>query len=171
MPVNSERKVDYGVTNIMAAPKATKVVINVGIGKNRDNQKYVEDVSSGLAKISGQKPAKRLAKKAISGFKVRAGDKVGLVVTLRGRRMNDFLKKLANITLPRLRDFRGLDPKSFDQQNNFTLGIKEHLIFPETSHATENIHGLEITINTTAKTRDEAVILLKNLGFPFKENK
>ena len=171
MPVNSELKSPGSVTNVMAMPKVTKVVINVGIGKNRDNQKYVEDVSSNLTKISGQKPAIRKAKKAIAGFKVRAGDNVGLVVTLRGRRMNDFLKKLSHITLPRLRDFRGLDPKSFDKENNFTLGIKEHVIFPETSHAAENIHGLEITINTTAKTRDDAVKLLKELGFPFKENK
>jgi len=157
--------------NVMAVPKVTKVIINVGIGKNRGNEKFVQDVTDNLTKISGQKPTIRKAKKAISGFKVREGDKVGLVVTLRGNRMCDFLDKLANAALPRLRDFRGLDPKSFDKENNFTLGVKEHNIFPEVTQATENIHGLEITINTTAKTQEDGTKLLKGLGFPFKENK
>lgn len=162
---------EEGYANKMAVPKVTKVTINVGIGKNRGNEKFVADVASNLQKITGQKAAVRRAKKAISGFKVRIGDNVGLVVTLRGVRMYDFLDKLANITLPRLRDFRGLDPKSFDKNNNFNLGIKEHLVFPEVTHSAENIHGLEISIATTAKNQKDAIKLIKELGFPFrKEN-
>ncbi|MDO8686705.1 MAG: 50S ribosomal protein L5 [Candidatus Berkelbacteria bacterium] len=160
-----------GYKNKMAVPKVTKVTVNVGIGKNRGNEKFVADVTSNLQKITGQKPAIRKAKKAISGFKVRIGDSVGLVVTLRGVRMYDFLDKLANITLPRLRDFRGLDQKSFDKNNNFTLGIKEHLVFPEVTHSVDNIHGLEISIATTAKNQKDAIKLIKEIGFPFrKEN-
>ena len=157
-----------GYTNKMAVPKITKVTVNVGIGKNRGNEKFVADVASNLQKITGQKAAVRKAKKAISGFKVREGDKVGLVVTLRGVRMYNFLDKLANIALPRLRDFRGLDQKSFDKNNNFTLGIKEHLVFPEVTHSAENIHGLEISIATTAKNQKDAIKLIKEIGFTFK---
>lgn len=156
--------------NKMAVPKVIKVTLNVGIGKNRQNEKFVKDVKENLAKISGQIPAFRKAKKAISGFKVRENDNVGLQVTLRGNKMYDFLDKFANVTLPRMRDFRGLDPKSFDKDFNFNFGVKEQLIFPETSHNAETIHGLGISITTTAKNKEDAINLLKGMGFPFKEN-
>ncbi|AKM82697.1 TPA: 50S ribosomal protein L5 [Candidatus Berkelbacteria bacterium] len=155
--------------NKMAVPKVEKVVINVGIGKIRANEGLVNQIKKNIEAIAGQKPAVRKAKKAISGFKVREGDEVGLTVTLRGERMYDFMDKLANVTLPRVRDFRGLNPKSFDKKGGFTLGIREHIYFPEVAHSTENIHGLEVTIVTTAKTPVEAQKLLKLLGFPFKE--
>jgi large subunit ribosomal protein L5 len=155
--------------NKMAVPKLVKVVINIGIGKVRENEKLVEIIKKNLAEISGQMPAVRKAKKAISGFKVREGDEVGLTVTLRGERMYDFMDKLANVTLPRVRDFRGLNPKSFDKNGNFTLGIKENVYFPEVSHNTENIHGLEVTIVSTAKNPADGQKLLTKLGLPFGE--
>lgn len=155
--------------NRMAVPKLVKVVINIGIGKVRENEKLVEIIKKNLAEISGQMPAVRKAKKAISGFKVREGDEVGLTVTLRGERMYDFMDKLANVTLPRVRDFRGLNPKSFDKNGNFTLGIKENVYFPEVSHNTENIHGLEVTIVSTAKNPTDGQKLLTKLGLPFGE--
>lgn len=156
--------------NKMAAPKLVKVVINVGIGKIRDNEKLVANIIQNIAAICGQKPQVRKSKKAISGFKVRAGDEVGLTATIRGDKMYDFVDKLANVTLPRVRDFRGLNPKSFDQNGNFTLGIKENVNFPEVSHNTENIHGLEVTIVSTAQNPVEGQKLLTRLGLPFKES-
>ena len=160
--------ISEGYKNNMAVPKISKVVVNVGIGKTRVNSAAVEQIKKNLAAITGQKPAIRKSRKAISGFKVRTGDEVGLMVTLRGDRMYDFLEKLINITLPRIRDFRGLNPKSFDGNGNFTLGMTENIYFPEVSQVTENIHGLEITVVTTAKNKDEGLKLLKELGFPFK---
>lgn len=156
--------------NKMAVPKLVKVIINVGIGKICDNEKLVEVIKKNIAAITGQKPNVRKSKKAISGFKVREGDEVGLTVTLRGNKMYDFIDKLANVTLPRVRDFRGLNPKSFDQNGNFTLGIKENVYFPEVAHNTENIHGLEVTIVTTAKNVADGQKLLSRLGLPFKES-
>lgn len=157
-----------GFKNKLAVPKVKKVIVNVGIGKIRDNKAFVEQVKKNLTAITGQAPAIRRSKKAISGFKVREGDEVGLVVTLHGIKMYDFLEKLANVTLPRIRDFRGLDPKSFGKSGNFTLGVREHIYFPETSHNTENIHSLEITIVTSAENAVEGQKLLTKLGFPFK---
>ncbi len=162
---------EEGFSNKLAVPKITKVIVHVGIGKARDNQKFVEMVKNNLTAITGQKPALTKTKKAISGFKVREGDIAGLIVTLRGEKMYDFLEKLANVTLPRLRDFRGLDEKSFGKSGNFNLGIKEHIIFPEISHEQDAIHGLEITIVTTAKNSKDGQKLLVMLGFPFKEQK
>ena len=155
--------------NKMAVPKLVKVVINVGTGKVRENEKLVEAIKHNISEISGQKPAIRKSKKAISGFKVREGDEVGLTVTIRGDRMYDFIDKLASVTLPRVRDFRGLNPKSFDKNGNFTLGIRENVYFPEVSHSTENIHGLEVTIVTTAKNAEDGQKLLSRLGLPFGE--
>lgn len=161
-----------GIKNKMAVPKVKKVVINVGIGKNRSLPKYKEEVTENLMKITGQKPTSRRARKAISEFKIKMGDEVGLMVTLRGEKMYDFLDKLANITLPRLRDFRGLNPKSIDNFGNFSLGMKEHLIFPEISGESGVMHGLGISVNTTAQSKEETQKLLEYLGFPFikKEN-
>lgn len=158
-----------GYKNPLAVPKVTKVVVNVGIGKMRANTGFVEQVKKNLTLITGQTPAIRRSRKAISGFKVRLGDEVGLMVTLRGEKMYDFLDKLANVTLPRIRDFRGIDEKSFGSSGSFTLGVKENIYFPEVSHNTENIHSLEVSIVTTAKNATEGAKLLKELGFPFKE--
>lgn len=157
-----------GFKNKMAVPKVLKVIVNVGVGKLRANSGYVDQVKKNLTAITGQFPKTTRSKKAISGFKVREGDEVGLMVTLRGVRMYDFLEKLANVTLPRIRDFRGLDQKSFGKSGNFTLAVKENLYFPETSHNTENVHSLEITIVTTAKDSKNGEKLLTKLGFPFK---
>ena len=158
-----------GYKNRLAVPRLEKVVVNVGTGKIRGNSGLVEGVVKNLAAITGQKPSVRKSRKAISGFKIRENEEVGLTVTLRGDRMYDFLDKLANVTLPRVRDFRGLNPKSFDKDGNFTLGMKEHIYFPEVAHATENIHGLEVTIVTTAKNPEEGQKLLTRLGLPFGE--
>ena len=162
-PVMKEKK----FKNINAVPKIEKVIVNVGIGKIRANQKLVDSVINNITLITGQKPVIRKSKKAISGFKVRQGDEVGLMVTLRSDKMYDFLQKLANATLPRLRDFRGLDTKSFDGNANFSMGIREHIVFPEVSHQAENIHGLEIVIVTSTKNKEDAQALLEGLGFPF----
>lgn len=158
---------DAGYTNKLSVPKVTKVVLNVGIGKNRDNQKFVDLVKENIRAITGQTPVVRKSRISIAGFKVREGDSVGMTVTLRGKKMYDFLDKLANITLPRLRDFRGLNPKSIDKNGNFTLGVREHVVFPEISHESENIHGLEITFVTTSKNPTDTEKLINLLGFPF----
>lgn len=162
---------DLGIKNKLALPRLRKVVVNVGIGANKTNPKLTEMVLSNLTAITGQKPVIRKARKAISGFKVRTGDEVGLMVTLRGQRMYDFVQKIAHVTLPRLRDFRGLDPKSFDQAGNFTLGFKEQLIFPEiTNEKTEVVHGLEVTMIMNTYNAEHSKQLLVALGFPFKKN-
>jgi large subunit ribosomal protein L5 len=162
---------DLGIKNKLALPKLRKVVVNVGIGANKTNPKLTETVMANLTAITGQKPVIRKARKAISGFKVRTGDEVGLMVTLRGQRMYDFVQKIAHVTLPRLRDFRGLDPKSFDQAGNFTLGFKEQLIFPEiTNEKTEVTHGLEVSMIMNTHNAEHSKQLLVALGFPFKKN-
>ncbi|MCL5407687.1 MAG: 50S ribosomal protein L5 [Patescibacteria group bacterium] len=156
--------------NKMAVPKLEKIVINVGIGKMRENPKFKDFVLESLKSIAGQKAKVTKAKKAIAGFKIRQNDEIGLVVTLRHGRMYDFAYKLANIVLPRMRDFRGLDEKDFDQAGNFTLALKEQVIFPEISHEkAEIIHGMSITFVTTAKDLKEGRMLLEALGFPFKK--
>jgi large subunit ribosomal protein L5 len=161
---------ELGISNVFALPILIKVVINIGTGQNKTNPKFTEIAKTTLLAITGQKPAIRKAKKAISGFKTRQGDQVGLVVTLRDSKMYDFVDKLANIVLPRLRDFRGLDEKSFDKNGNYTLGIAEQIIFPEITHEkAEVIHGLSITFVTTAKDAKSGHALLKALGFPFKK--
>lgn len=161
------------IGNRLAVPRVQKVTVNVGIGKiAKTNSKLTEEIVANLAAITGQKPAVRRARQAISGFKVRAGEEVGLMVTLRGEKMYDFLAKLANIALPRLRDFRGLDPKSFDPNGNLTLGIKEQIIFPEIMHEkAEQLHGLEVSIITNSGSAKKSQKLLEELGFPFKKEK
>ncbi|MFA6322412.1 MAG: 50S ribosomal protein L5 [Candidatus Buchananbacteria bacterium] len=163
-------KEKFGYKNEMAAPKILKVVINVGAGQGLKDPKFNELAESTLMRITGQRPVKTLAKKSISNFKIREGLIVGLMVTLRGQRMYDFLNKLINITLPRVRDFRGLDPKSVDLQGNLNLGFREHISFPEIkSDEVERIHGLQICVVTSAKTHEEGLELLKLLGFPFQK--
>jgi large subunit ribosomal protein L5 len=147
-----------------------KIIVNMGVGRFKDDKKYLESAADDLAIITGQRPATRVARKAIAGFKLRAGDPVGLVVTLRGKRADDFFKKLVCIVLPRLRDFHGVPRKAFDGSGNYTLGIEEHTVFSEIDpNKVDKIKGLEITIVTTAKTDEEGLQLLEDLGMPFEK--
>ncbi len=164
-------KAELGLANDLAVPKLEKVVVGVGLGQGLRDPRFNEVAESALVRITGQRPIKTLAKKSIAAFKVRQGMTVGLKVTLRGQRMWDFVDKLVNITLPRLRDFRGLEAKSLDGSGNLTIGFKENLAFPEIkSDEVEKIHGLEVTVVTTAKNNQEGLALLKRLGFPIKDS-
>lgn len=163
-------KSSFGYKNKMQMPKIKKLVISVGIGSLKDKNK-IKVIQDRLAKITGQKEAARAAKKAIATFKTRQGDILGYQVTLRGQRMYDFLDRLIHIAIPRMRDFRGLDARSIDEMGNFTLGIKEHTIFPETTDEDlKDVFGFSITVVTTSKNKEEAKEYLKSLGFPFKKN-
>lgn len=163
-------KEQRGYKNIMQVPKISKVVLNVGFGRHTKEKSYMEGVVKTLEKITGQKPVLNKAKKSISNFKIRQGQEIGASVTLRGDQMYEFLYKLINLTLPRVRDFRGLNPKSFDAKGNYTLGFKENLAFPEMGvESSELIHGVELTVATTANTPEEGLALLKEIGFPFKQ--
>ena len=156
--------------NIMEVPKLEKIVINMGIGEARDNPKMLESAVKELEIITGQKPVITQAKKSIANFKLREGMKVGTKVTLRGQKMYDFLDKLMNIALPRVRDFRGVSSSSFDGRGNYALGIKEQLIFPEIEYdMVESIRGLDIVVVTTAKTDEEARVFLEEMGMPFRK--
>ncbi len=157
--------------NIHEVPKITKIVLNMGIGEAKDDAKLVDKAVDDLTLIAGQRAIKTKAKKAISGFKIRAGMPLGAMVTLRNKIMYEFLDRLINIAIPRIRDFRGLNPNSFDGSGNFSLGIKEHLIFPEINFdKIEKNRGLDIVICTTAKTNTDALELLKSFNMPFKNN-
>ena len=159
-----------GYSNVMQVPKVAKVILNAGIGRFVKEPHFIENVENTLKKITGQKSVRAKAKKSISNFKIREGMEIGVLVTLRGKRMYQFLEKLVAITFPRVRDFRGLNDKSFDRSGNFTVGFKENLAFPEIkAEEIEKIHGLQIIINTTAKNKQEGKILLTNLGFPFSK--
>ncbi len=163
-------KKEFGYKNDLAVPRMKKVVINAGVGKSLDNKKLLDQVVLDLANIAGQKPVLKLAKKSISGFKIREGIPVGVAVTLRGEKMYEFVNKLINIALPRVRDFRGLSGNSFDGQGNYSLGIREHFVFPEiNTESVSNIFGIEATIVTDAGSDKEAKSLLINLGFPIKK--
>ncbi|MGD0328416.1 MAG: 50S ribosomal protein L5 [Minisyncoccia bacterium] len=156
----------FGYTSPMQSPRIEKVIVSSGVGKKRD-KKQLELIEDRLARITGQKPAPRAAKISIASFKVRAGDTVGLQVTLRGARMFDFLDKLIHIALPRTRDFRGVPAKAIDDMGNLTIGIREHTIFPETSDEDlKDVFGLAITIVTTAKTHVEAEAFFRHIGMP-----
>jgi large subunit ribosomal protein L5 len=161
---------ELGLKNSLQAPKIVKVVVNVGIGREGTDQKVVDMVTQNLKQITGQKPALRRARQAIAGFKLREGQPVGLVVTLRGQRMFDFLEKLTRIVFPRMRDFRGLSAQNFDKNGNYSIGFSEQIVFPEIDlgNATKN-HGVEVTLVTSAKDKDAALKLLTLLGFKFKE--
>lgn len=163
---------ELGVKNIMAVPKVKMVKINVGIGTYiKAHGKDFEPVIESVRAISGQKPIVTKSKKAISNFKIRKGDPVGITVSLRGNRMYDFLNKLINVVFPRVRDFRGLDPKGIDAKGNFNVGFKEHTVFPEISpDDVMRLHGLQVSISTTAKNAEQGLALFKALGFPFKKN-
>lgn len=156
--------------NVMAVPKVTKIVINMGLGEARDDSKVLERASRELANITLQRPVVTKAKKSVSNFKLRAGMPVGIKVTLRGQRMWAFLDKLINVALPRVRDFRGIPPNSFDGRGNYNLGLKEQLMFPEVSYdQVDAIRGMDISISTTAANDEEARALLEALGMPFRK--
>ena len=166
MPVMKKK---FHYLNDLAVPKVKKVVINVGTGKNRENQKLLEEIEKSLILIAGQKPVKTLSKKSIAAFKTRKGMQLGMKITLRRYKMYSFLERLINLALPRTRDFRGLSVNAIDNFGNLTIGIKEHIVFPEISH--ENVHsifGFGITVVTSAKSKEEGLELFKLMGFPIK---
>jgi len=159
---------EFGIKNVMAVPKIEKVVVNMGIGEAIQNQKVLDNAADELSQISGQKPVITRAKKSIASFKLRAGQPIGTMVTLRGEKMYEFLDRLINIALPRVRDFRGVPARSFDGRGNYTIGIRDHFIFPEIDVAkVDKSKGMNITIVTTAKNDEQARFLLKELGMPF----
>ncbi|HHY36258.1 MAG TPA: 50S ribosomal protein L5 [Firmicutes bacterium] len=159
----------FGYKNIMEVPRLEKVVINMGVGEAIQNPKLLDAAVNDLTMITGQKPVITRAKKSIANFKLRAGMPIGCKVTLRGQRMYDFLEKLFNVALPRVRDFRGVSPRSFDGRGNYSLGVREQLIFPEIDYdQVEKIQGMDIVIVTTAKTDEEAREFLRLLGIPFR---
>ena len=161
----------FGYTNVMQVPRVSKITINMGVGEGTNDAKAVEEASSQLGQITGQKAQVRRARKSVANFKLRTGMPVGLRVTLRGDRMYEMLDRLVSIALPRIRDFRGISPKSFDGRGNFSVGVKEQIIFPEIDYdKIDKIRGMDISITTTAKTDDEGRALLKMLGMPFRES-
>ena len=158
----------FGYKNIMQVPKLDKIVVNMGIGEARENEKILDAAARDMAIITGQKPVITKAKKSIANFKIREGMPIGCKVTLRGDRMYEFLDRLVNLALPRVRDFRGVNPNSFDGRGNYALGIKEQLIFPEIEYdKIDKIRGMDIVMVTTAQTDEEARELLKLVGAPF----
>jgi large subunit ribosomal protein L5 len=162
---------EFGYKNVMAVPKVTKVVVNMGLGEATSNAKVVDTGAEELSKITGQKAAVRKAKKSIAQFKVRQGMPIGAMVTLRGDRMYEFLDRLMNIALPRVRDFRGVSPKGFDGRGNYTLGLKDQLIFLEIDYLkVDKGRGMNVSVVTTAKTDEEARKLLQFMGMPFRQN-
>ncbi|MBW4683372.1 MAG: 50S ribosomal protein L5 [Microcoleus vaginatus WJT46-NPBG5] len=161
----------FNYTNIHQVPKLVKVTVNRGLGDAAQNAKAMEASIKEVGIITGQKPVVTRAKKAIAGFKIRKGMPVGIMVTLRSERMYDFVERLINLSLPRIRDFRGVSPKSFDGRGNYTLGVREQLIFPEIEYDTiDQIRGMDISIITTANTDEEGRALLKEMGMPFRTN-
>ena len=167
--IKSDLKSKLGLKNVYEVPKLKKITLNMGIGEAKEDTKLIDKAIEDLSLISGQKAVKTKSKKAISGFKIRAGMPLGVKVTLRNKIMYEFLDRLVNIAIPRIRDFRGLDTKSFDGKGNFSMGIKEHVIFPEINFdKVEKVRGMDITICTSAKNNIEAIELLKSFNMPFK---
>ena len=163
-------KEELGIENIMAVPKITKIVINMGVGEAANDKKHLESALQNLTVIAGQKPVVTKARQSVASFKIREGWPLGCKVTLRGNKMYDFIERLIIIAIPRERDFRGLNPKSFDQQGKYNFGIKEQIIFPEINYDNiDNIRGMDVCINTTASSQDHAKALLRAFNFPFKE--
>lgn len=159
----------FSYTSVMAAPRVTKVTLNMGLGEAVADKKILQFAMNDMTKISGQKPVITRARKSIAGFKIRDDMPIGCKVTLRRRRMYEFLDRLVNISIPRIRDFRGLSPKSFDGRGNYSMGVREQIIFPEIDYdKIDSIRGLDITITTSAKTDEEAKALLEFFRFPFK---
>lgn len=169
--VAPELKARLGYTNAMQLPRLEKIVISIGLGEAIQNPKALEAAERDLTTISGQHPVITRAKKSIASFKLRTGMPIGMMVTLRGKRMYDFFDKLVNIVLPRFRDFRGIPRDSFDGQGNYNLGIKEQIVFPEIDYSkVDKVRGLQVTIVTTAKDDDEARSLLELMGMPFRRS-
>ena len=160
---------EFNYKNVMEMPKITKVTLNMGVGEAIGDKKLIENAVADLELVTGQKPIVTKARKSIAGFKVREGYPIGCKVTLRNERMWEFLDRLIDIAIPRIRDFRGLNPKAFDGRGNYSMGVKEQIIFPEIDYdKVDKIRGLDITVTTTAKTNEEGRALLKALNFPFK---
>jgi large subunit ribosomal protein L5 len=161
---------EFGYTNIMAVPKIVKVSINIGLGEATQNAKLMDKAVAELGAIAGQKPVITKAKKSIAAFKLRENMPIGCMVTLRGDRMFEFLDRLVNVSIPRIRDFRGVSPKAFDGRGNYTLGVKDQLIFPEIDYSkVDKTMGMNISITTTARSDAEGMALLKNMGMPFRQ--
>ena len=170
-PVVGELMKKFNYTTVMQVPRIEKVVINMGLGEATQNPKVIDAAVGDLTLISGQKPVVTRAKKSIAQFRVRQGMPIGAKVTLRGERMYHFLDKLMNVALPRVRDFRGVSPRAFDGRGNYTLGLREQLIFPEIDYdKVDKVRGLEVVVVTTAKTDEEARALLTLMGMPFRQS-
>jgi len=162
---------EFGYKNVMAVPRITKVVVNMGLGEATANAKLIDTGADELARITGQKPVTRRAKKSIAAFKVRKGMPIATMVTLRGERMWEFLDRLMTIALPRVRDFKGVSPKGFDGRGNYTLGLRDQLLFPEIDYMkVDKARGMNVSVVTTAKTDEEARKLLQLIGLPFRSN-
>jgi large subunit ribosomal protein L5 len=162
-------KEELGLANVMEVPKITKITLNMGVGEALGDKKALENAVADMAKIAGQKPIINNARKSIAGFKVREGWPIGCKVTLRGERMYEFLERLISIAIPRIRDFRGISPKSFDGHGNFSMGVTEQIIFPEIDYdKVDTIRGMDITITTSARNNDEGRALLRAFSFPLK---
>jgi large subunit ribosomal protein L5 len=163
-------KKEFGYKNVMAVPKISKVVVNMGLGEATSNAKLVDVGADEIARITGQKPVTRRSKKSIAAFKVRKGQPIGTMVTLRGERMWEFLDRLMTIALPRVRDFKGVSPKGFDGRGNYTLGLRDQLLFPEIDYMkVDKARGMNVSVVTTAKTDEEARKLLQFIGMPFRQ--
>ena len=168
--VKQQLKDELDCPNVMAVPRLTKITLNMGVGEALGDKKQLENAVADMTAIAGQKPVVTLARKSIAGFKVREGWPIGCKVTLRGERMWEFLDRLVDISIPRIRDFRGLNPKSFDGRGNYSMGVKEQIIFPEIDYdKVDKLRGMDITFTTTAQTNDEGRALLAALNFPFRK--
>jgi large subunit ribosomal protein L5 len=168
--VKQQLKDELNCPSVMAVPRLTKITLNMGVGEAIADKKVLEHATNDLTAISGQKPVTTVARKSVAGFKIREGYPIGTKVTLRGERMWEFLDRMVDISIPRIRDFRGLNPKSFDGRGNYSMGVKEQIIFPEIEYdKVDKLRGMDITITTTARDNDEGRALLAALGFPFKK--
>ncbi|MDX1694171.1 MAG: 50S ribosomal protein L5 [Ketobacteraceae bacterium] len=168
--IQSKLKESLGCSSVMAVPRITKITLNMGVGEAAADKKAIEGALNDLTLISGQKPIVTKARKSVAGFKIRQGWPIGAKVTLRGERMYEFLERLVSISIPRIRDFRGLSPKAFDGRGNYSMGIKEQIVFPEIDYdKIDKIRGLDITITTTANTDEEGRALLEAFNFPLKK--
>jgi large subunit ribosomal protein L5 len=168
--IQSKLKDSFGYSSVMAVPRITKITLNMGVGEAAQDKKAIEGALNDLTLISGQKPIVTKARKSVAGFKIRQGWPIGAKVTLRGERMYEFLERLVSISIPRIRDFRGLSPKAFDGRGNYSMGIKEQIVFPEIDYdKIDKIRGLDITITTTANTDEEGRALLEAFNFPLKK--
>ncbi|MCG8671284.1 MAG: 50S ribosomal protein L5 [Pseudomonadales bacterium] len=168
--IQPKLKESLGVSSVMAVPRITKITLNMGVGEAAQDKKAIEGALNDLTLISGQKPIVTKARKSVAGFKIRQGWPIGAKVTLRGERMYEFLERLVSISIPRIRDFRGLSPKAFDGRGNYSMGIKEQIVFPEIEYdKIDKIRGLDITITTTANSDEEGKALLEAFNFPLKK--